>query len=150
MQSVSRVHSSLAFPKRRWVIATLSLLVLGLLIGLGQQEQLFAAEAAKTKAWSGNWSNKKFNTTGELTCTVMGEQNGQWIAKFTGTGMGKPFTYTALMTPKQSGTNVTLAGNTRVDGDTYTWSGYIKGEAMTGSFRSVTGNNGDFQLKVKK
>jgi hypothetical protein len=124
----------------------LALLVLGTLIGFSPQ--VSAAEAAK--AWSGNWNNKKFNTTGALTCTVVGEQNGQWIAKFTGTGMGKPFTYTALMTPTKTGATTTLKGNTRVDGDTYTWSGAITGDNMTGSFRSVTGNNGDFKLAVKK
>lgn len=109
-----------------------------------------AAEAKAAKAWTGTWSNRKFNTTGELTCTVVGEQSGQWIAKFTGTGLGKPFTYTALITAKKSGTNTTLQGSTKVDGDSYAWSGTIVGESMTGSFRSTTGNNGAFQLKEKK
>lgn len=133
---------------RRWVFLSLALLALGLLIGLGHS--IFAAEAAKTKAWSGTWNNKKYNTTGELTCTVVGEQNGQWIAKFTGTGLGKPFNYTALITHKTVGTNTAMQGTTRVDGDMYNWSGSIRGDSMTGGFRSTTGNNGQFVLKAKK
>ena len=119
--------------------------------GFVAQQSTAAEAAAKAKAWSGTWNNKKFNTTGALTCTVVGEQNGQWIAKFTGTGLGKPFTYTALITHKAASTNLmTLVGTNRVDGDTYTWSGSITGENMVGSFRSVTGNNGQFVLKEKK
>jgi len=132
-------------PLRRWVLWSLTLLVLG--AWLLPEPEVTAAEAKK--AWSGTWNNKKYNTTGELTCTVLGTQNGQWIASFTGTGLGKPFKYTALMTPKQSGTNIVLTGNTKVDGDAYAWSGVIKGAEMTGSFRSGTGNNGQFVLKAK-
>lgn len=137
-------HSS----NRRWAFLTLALLALGLLIGL--DHSIFAADAKATKAWSGTWNNKKYNTTGELTCTVVGEQNGQWIAKFTGTGLGKPFNYTALITHKTVGTNVTMQGTTRVDGDMYNWTGTISGQNMTGGFRSTTGNNGQFVLKAKK
>ena len=138
-----------AFTFRRYqLIAFAGLLVLGLLLVLGQQ--LRAAEAAKGKSWTGTWNNKKYNTTGELTCAIIGEQNGQWIARFTGTGLGKPFNYTALITHKPAGTNTTMQGTTRVDGDMYNWSGTISGENMTGGFRSTTGNNGQFVLKAKK
>lgn len=149
MPARSAVTASSSFTFRRHqLIAFAGLLVLGLLIAWGQQ--LRAAEAAKTKSWSGTWNNKKYNTTGELTCSIIGEQNGQWIARFTGTGLGKPFNYTALITHKTVGTNTTMQGTTRVDGDMYNWSGTISGANMTGSFRSGTGNNGQFVLKEKK
>jgi hypothetical protein len=109
---------------------------------------LLAADAAKS--WSGTWSNRKFNTTGALTCTVIGNQNNQWIARFTGTGLGKPFNYTALITTRTNGSVVSLSGTTKVDGDNYQWSGSVNGASMTGSFRSGTGNNGDFRLQAKK
>ena len=112
---------------------------------------LWSAHAADApKSWSGKWNNKKYNTTGALTCTVIGEQNGQWIARFTGTGLGKPFNYTALITVKKDGNTTTLQGTTKVDGDNYQWSGSISGPAMVGSFRSGNGNNGDFRLQAGK
>ncbi|HEY1172769.1 MAG TPA: hypothetical protein VGH19_15485 [Verrucomicrobiae bacterium] len=153
MQTVTSARSATAASssstfRRHPLMAFAGLLVLGLLIAWGQQ--LRAAEAAKNKSWSGTWNNKKYNTTGELTCAIIGEQNGQWIARFTGTGLGKPFNYTALITHKTVGTNTTMQGTTRVDGDMYNWTGTISGQNMTGGFRSTTGNNGQFVLKEKK
>jgi hypothetical protein len=106
-----------------------------------------AADAPKS--WTGTWNNNKFRTTGALTCTVIGEQNGQWIARFTGTGLGRPFTYVAYVTPKGAGGTTNLTGTTKVDGDTYQWTGSASAQAMTGSFRSGTGNNGDFRLQAQ-
>jgi len=125
------------------------LLLLLVLIGLNRPNYT-AMAADATKSWSGTWNNNKFKTTGPLTCTVVGDQNGQWIAKFTGTGLGRPFSYTALITVKTNGSVMTLSGNAKVDGDNYQWSGSINGANMAGSFRSGTGNNGDFKLQAKK
>lgn len=113
-----------------------------------------AADAPKSnvptnKAWSGTWNNRKYNTTGALTCTVVGDQNGQWIAKFTGVALGKPISYTALMTPKASGANTALTGVTKVDGFDYQWSGTISGKSLNGTYRASNGNNGDFRLQSK-
>jgi hypothetical protein len=131
---------------RRGAAALLVCLIFGCLSALGLR--VMAADA--TKSWSGTWNNNKFKTTGELTCTVVGEQNGQWIAKFTGTGLGKPFNYTALVTAKTNGPATTLQGTARIDGDNYQWSGSISGPTLVGSFRSTTGNNGAFRLQTKK
>lgn len=109
-----------------------------------------ASAADAVKSWSGTWNNNKYKTTGALTCTVIGEQNGQWIAKFTGTGLGKPFSYTALITAKPSGGTTSLQGTSKIDGDTYQWSGSISGLAMAGKFQSGSGNNGEFRLQAKK
>lgn len=132
-------------PAPRRLAALLALLALLVLL-----VPLRPAEAADaTKSWTGTWNNKKYNTTGALTCTVVGEQNGQWIAKFTGTALGKPISYTALMTPKQSGERTSLSGVTKVDGFDYQWSGAISGKSLTGSYRASNGNNGDFKLQSK-
>lgn len=108
-----------------------------------------AAAGPVNKAWSGTWNNRKYNTTGALTCTIIGEQNGQWIARFTGTALGKPISYTALMTPKASGANTALSGTTKVDGFNYQWSGTVAGKSLNGSYRASNGNNGEFRLQSK-
>jgi hypothetical protein len=133
-------------PPRRYAI---TLVLLGML-GCAIVAVPLALAADANRSWSGTWNNKKFNTTGALTCAVIGNQNGQWIARFTGTGLGRPFNYTALITVRTNGSTMTLQGVTRVDGDNYQWSGSISGPTMSGSFRSGTGNNGDFRLQAKK
>ena len=111
---------------------------------------LLPADAAEpAKSWTGTWNNKKYNTNGALTCTVVGEQNGQWIAKFTGIALGKPISYTALMTPKKNGEQTALSGTTKVDGFDYQWSATVVGKALNGSYKASNGNNGDFKLQSK-
>ena len=108
-----------------------------------------AAAAEPAKSWTGTWNNKKFNTNGALTCTVVGEQNGQWIAKFTGIALGKPISYTALMTPKKNGEQTALSGTTKVDGFEYQWTATLAGKSLNGSYKASNGNNGDFKLQSK-
>lgn len=108
-----------------------------------------AAAAEPDKVWSGTWNNRKYNTSGQLICTVVGEQNGQWIAKFTGTALGKPISYTALMTPKKNGDQTALTGTTKVDGFEYQWSATLAGKALNGSYKASNGNNGEFKLQAK-
>ena len=111
---------------------------------------LLPADAAEpAKSWTGTWNNKKYNTNGALTCTVVGEQNGQWIAKFTGIALGKPISYTAHMTPKKNGEQTALSGTTKVDGFDYQWSATVVGKALNGSYKASNGNNGDFKLQSK-
>ncbi|GDY21365.1 hypothetical protein LBMAG56_27120 [Verrucomicrobiota bacterium] len=108
-----------------------------------------AADVPVNKAWSGSWNNRKYNTSGALVCTVQGEQNGQWIAKFTGTALGKPISYTALMTPKPNGANTALSGTTKVDGFAYQWTAELSGKTLNGSYKASNGNNGEFKLEAK-
>ena len=108
-----------------------------------------ATDVPVNKAWSGTWNNRKYNTSGALTCTVQGEQGGQWIAKFTGTALGKPISYTALMTPKVNGANTALTGTTKVDGFSYQWTALLSGKTLNGSYTASNGNNGEFKLQAK-
>ena len=121
--------------------------LLTLLALLAPPRPVAAAEPAKS--WTGTWNNRKYNTSGALTCTVVGEQNGQWIAKFTGIALGKPISYTALMTPKKNGEQTALSGTTKVDGFDYQWSATVVGKALNGSYKASNGNNGDFKLQSK-
>ena len=107
------------------------------------------AAAEPAKSWAGTWNNRKYNTSGQLICTVVGEQNGQWIAKFTGTALGKPISYTALMTPKKNGEQTALSGTTKVDGFEYQWTATLAGKSLNGSYKASNGNNGDFKLQSK-
>ena len=109
-----------------------------------------AADAPKDigSSWSGTWNNRKYNTSGPLTCTVIGEENGQWIAKFTGTALGKPISYTAMITPKPGTGRTTLTGTTRIDGSIYNLSGAVAGNSLTGSYTAANGNNGEIRLQA--
>jgi hypothetical protein len=139
--------SDSAAPAKRATLLLAGLLAIILLITPNRPAG--AADVPVNKAWSGTWNNRKYNTTGALTCTVVGEQNGQWIAKFTGTALGKPISYTALMTPKASGANTALSGTTKVDGFDYQWSGTVAGKSLNGTYRASNGNNGEFRLQSK-
>ena len=139
MQTTTPVPTS---SRRAVLIAFVILLAL-----LAPLPPVAAAEPAKS--WTGTWNNKKYNTNGALTCTVVGEQNGQWIAKFTGIALGKPISYTALMTPKKNGEQTALSGTTKVDGFEYQWTATVAGKALNGSYKASNGNNGDFKLQSK-
>ena len=137
-------HPRRPFPTRALLTASVLLA-----LPLGPLPPLQAADVPVNKAWSGTWNNRKFNTSGALTCTVQGEQSGQWIAKFTGTALGKPISYTALMTPKASGANTALTGTTKVDGFSYQWTAVLSGKTLNGSYTASNGNNGEFKLQSK-
>lgn len=148
--------SSESSPAKRATLLLAALLALILVITPSRPAG--AADAPKgnakstvpvNKAWSGTWNNRKYNTSGQLICTVIGEQNGHWLARFTGTALGKPISYTALMKPTPSGANTALAGTTKVDGFDYQWTATASGNSLNGSYRASNGNNGDFRLQSK-
>ena len=143
-------NSSESSPAKRATLLLAGLLALVLVITPSRPAgAAAAADVPVNKAWSGTWNNKKYNTNGQLICTVIGEQNGQWIAKFTGTALGKPISYTALMTPKPSGATTALSGTTKVDGFDYQWTANVSGKTLTGSYKASNGNNGEFKLQSK-
>lgn len=143
---------AIASPARRASLLLGGLLAL--MLTLTPSRRAGAADAPKGKvpvnqAWSGTWNNRKYNTNGQLTCTVIGEQNGQWLARFTGIALGKPITYTALMRPTPQGENTALAGTTKVDGFDYQWTATVTGKSLNGSYKASNGNNGEFRLQGK-
>lgn len=110
---------------------------------------LTAAEAV-TKTWSGTWDNKKYKTSGPLTCKATRKDTATWEAKFTGEGLGKPFAYDATIKSADRNGRLVMGGTANVDGETYQWSGYVQGKYLVGSYRSATGNNGSFKLQESK
>lgn len=104
----------------------------------------------KKKAWTGNWNNRKFGTNGPVTCIAELENETTWKASFVGTGIGKPFKYEVKIKATPKGNQIQLAGESQIDGDAYTWNGYVRGNVLYGRYRSASGNNGEFQLKETK
>lgn len=104
-----------------------------------------ADAAAKVTNWNGSWNNKKYGTKGPLKLALTSGSK-TWQCKFTGTGLGKPFSYSATLTPKKAGNRITLTGVTRVDGDQYNWTGYVQGRRIVCSYKAASGNNGNFTL----
>ena len=145
-------HPEPSAPAKRVALLLGGMLALVFLVTPGQPAG--AADAPKSKApvnqsWAGTWNNRKYNTSGQLICTVVGEQGTQWIAKFTGTALGKPISYTALMTPKENGAATALSGTTKVVGFEYQWSATLNGKTLNGSYKASNGNNGEFKLQSK-
>lgn len=102
------------------------------------------------QSWSGGWNNNKYGTKGPLTCTVSAVDGKTWQAKFVGTGIGKPFTYTAAVNTTDKGDRTILQGMYSISGDAYRWTGYVEGDTLYGKYRSASGNNGEFRLKAAK
>lgn len=109
-----------------------------------------AADAAASKKWSGKWDNKKYKTSGPLICTATLKDTATWQAKFTGTGLGRPFGYDATIKVSNKSGRMILQGSTTVDGEAYQWSGYVQGKYLIGSYKSASGNNGSFRLEEGK
>ncbi len=131
---------------RKWgTFAAAGLITLGLMF-LPEQTGISAAAA---NSWTGTWNNKKFKTTGPLTCTVTSQRGNTWQAVFTGTGLGRPFRYPATFTVREANGRTTIQAVTSVGGERYQWAGVISGKTLGGSYRSATGNNGSFQLQSR-
>jgi hypothetical protein len=103
------------------------------------------AEAA-AKSWQGTWNNRKHRSSGPLKCTAR-KQGDSYEARFEGTFMGSPFEFTVPVTATPRDDRTLLEGVATVDGDRYEWSGYVRGGALHGSYRSQLGNNGEFRLQ---
>ena len=75
--------------------------------------------------------------------------SGVWKAKFTGTGIRSKFMFDADIKLARKGNRTTLSGTTKVNGDKYQWTGAVKGQTLVGNYRSASGNNGSFSMKLK-
>ena len=127
---------------RRKVVRFLLLLVVGIL-AFGPAGHC----ADKAISFAGKWNNKKYKTDGPLYCTMTDAGGGTWKAKFTGTGIRSPFKFDADIKLTRKGNRTMLSGATKVNGDRYQWTGYVKGQTLVGNYRSASGNNGSFTMK---
>jgi hypothetical protein len=112
--------------------------------------QARAQQSDEAKTWDGMWSNRKFNTSGPLKCTATRKDDGSNEARFEGSFMGSPFSYTVAVTATPKGDRTLLEGTSTIDGDRYEWSGYVRGGVLYGQYRSQKGNNGEFRLREEK
>jgi len=106
--------------------------------------------AAAAMSWEGTWNNRKYGTKGPLRCTVKVKDANTWEAKFVGTGLGKPFTYQAIIKKTKRGERMLLQGTSTISGDQYRWTGQVEGDKLSGKYRSGSGNNGEFHLKESR
>lgn len=104
----------------------------------------------KSTRWAGTWNNRKYNTKGPLQAVITPAAGGNLMAKFTGTGIRSKFSFDANITKSTKNNRVTLSGKTRINGDDYTWTGQAGGTTLIGNYRSRSGNNGTFTLKLVK
>ena len=102
-----------------------------------------------TKTWEGTWNNKKYNSNGTLKC-VATLKDGKWTATFSGVFMKEQFTYNVTFDEKAGKNQTDLSGKANIKNQNYDWTGAIKGDTLTGSYRSNGGYYGDFVLKEKK
>jgi len=108
----------------------------------------FCQAQDKPTRWTGSWNNKKYNTKGPLHAVITPGENGALKAKFTGRGIRSNFSFDADITKKKSGNRVTLSGRSKINGDQYQWTGRASSTTLTGSYRSRSGNNGTFSMKL--
>ncbi len=102
----------------------------------------------KITKWTGTWNNRKYKTDGPLQAVFTPGPNNTLKAKFTGTGIRSKFSFDADIVKKKSGNRLTLLGKTKVNGDQYEWTGQVNGSTLVGNYRSRSGNNGSFTLKL--
>ncbi len=105
---------------------------------------------SKATRWEGSWNNKKYNTKGPLQAVIAPAAGGNLKATFTGTGIRSKFSFDANITKSTKNNRVALSGKTRINGDDYTWTGSAGAAALVGNYRSRSGNNGTFTLKMVK
>lgn len=119
--------------------------VLGLCGGL-----VVADEPSKT--WEGTWVNKRYNTSGTLKCVAKPdkEKEGTWKATFSGSFQGQPFSYDVTFEEKKGAKQSDLSGKSKIGNHNYEWTGAMKGDALTGQYKSNSGYYGNFTLKAKK
>lgn len=119
--------------------------VVGLLVLAG-----LPAQADESKTWEGTWVNRKYNTSGTLKCVGQSDDRGTWTATFSGTFMAERFTYDVTFRAKPGRGQQDLTGKAKIRNHEYEWTGTIKGDTLTGRYRSNSGYFGEFVLKEKK
>jgi hypothetical protein len=108
-----------------------------------------AQEKPDEKPWkgTGTWNNRRFGTTGPITCAITPKDEKTWEAQFDGTGAGRKFSHKVTMETTKKSDRTLLQGTATIDGDTYRWTGYLNKEGLFGNYRAAGGNNGQFRLQ---
>src|SRR5436190_22513070 len=98
-----------------------------------------AALAEEEKTWEGTWTNKRYGTTGRMKCVGTKQKNGSWKATFSGKFQGRDFSYTVTFKSKAGKGQEALSGTATINRARYQWTGTLKGDTLTGNYRSSNG-----------
>lgn len=102
--------------------------------------------AAQQRTFEGNWNNRKYNSSGKMTCVANETSPGQWTGVFSGVFQGERFQFTAQFQGRASAGGTELSGDARIRGAQYQWSGALVGNQLRGRYRASNGYNGEFAL----
>lgn len=102
------------------------------------------------RTFNGTWNNKRYGTSGTLKCVATPGKDGKWTATFSGTFMAENFSYDVTFDAKAGKSQQDLTGKAEIRNHKYNWTGTIKGDTLTGTYRSNSGYFGDFVLKEAK
>ena len=108
----------------------------------------FAADDPRT--FEGTWVNRKYNTNGTMKCVASPQKDGTWKATFSGKFMGDPFSYDITFQSKAGKEQLDIGGPATIRNHKYGWAGTLKGDTLSGRYRSNSGYFGEFVLKEVK
>ncbi len=103
-------------------------------------------DAADERVFEGPWNNRRTGSSGNMTCTALEVEPGQWKAVFRGAFQGQPFEYAVDFRASGSRSASELAGATTIDGKQYQWKGTLKASQLRGQYQATNGWNGEFVL----
>ena len=106
----------------------------------------FDACSAEQRTFRGKWNNRKFNSSGTMTCVAEEMSTGKWTAVFRGVFQGDPFEFEADFRSDSSGQKLSLTGQHTIRGAQYQWTGSLTGQTLRGRYRASNGFNGEFVL----
>ncbi len=106
----------------------------------------FNTVAAQQRTFQGKWNNRRFNSSGTMTCIAAETSPGNWSATFRGVFQGDPFEFKAEFRSKPSAAGHDLSGESTIRGARYQWTGSLKGSLLRGRYRATNGFNGEFAL----
>ena len=109
---------------------------------------LLADDVSRT--WEGTWVNRRYNTNGTLRCVAKPDKDGTWRATFSGKFMSESFSYDVTFNFKPGKNQSELSGTAEIRNHKYEWTGTMKGDVLTGKYRSNSGYFGEFELKEMK
>ncbi len=109
-----------------------------------------ATAADATKTWEGTWDNKKTGSKGTLKCVATKGKDGAWTATFSGLFLTEKFSSDVTFAEKPGKAGSALSGAADIRNRKFEWTGALKGDTLTGSYKGSGGWYGDFVLKEAK
>ena len=141
----SSKESSRLFTQRKYKqgirIMLLRIFVLVLSTGL-----IDTSSEADQRTFEGRWNNRKFNSSGTMTCVLDAPSPGRWSGVFRGVFQGDPFEFKTSFQSSGPETTGNVLGKQTIRGAKYQWTGTLRGSVLRGRYRATNGFNGEFVL----